>query len=337
MREREGPELAGERLGVVQHHAPLLIHEVGEEADEDEPAHPGPLDPLTLEALEFGLLAFDPLTFDALEQRVDTVDEEPSIELAEIGEGLRSGRRGHGDDDGLVVPRDRGRHPYVPYVARRDLDAVSREVGIPTWIADHGGDLVPPTACLGGDGPAGPATGSEDGDAAHFPCSLLVTRWWDSLGQGRYSREPGYFNGTWASLGRVLPELDPDMFDPLCPSSALPIQIGDKWTGMIVLCLEHGRRRFNEIKVPLRGITSKVLSETLRAMERDGLVVRTAYPENPPRVEYELTPLGRTLLTLIDAARTWSRAHLPTLLDARQAYEAGLTGQPVPPVTSPDR
>ncbi|MDH2424046.1 helix-turn-helix domain-containing protein [Sphaerisporangium sp. TRM90804] len=114
--------------------------------------------------------------------------------------------------------------------------------------------------------------------------------------------------------------LDPRMFDPVCPSSAMPIQIGDKWTAMIVLCLEGGRRRFNEIRVPLRGITPKVLTQTLRAMERDGLVTRTAYDENPPRVEYELTELGRSLLTLIAAARAWSEHHLPALLEAREAH-----------------
>jgi len=112
------------------------------------------------------------------------------------------------------------------------------------------------------------------------------------------------------------------MFDPMCPSSALPFQVGDKWTGMIVLCLEGGPRRFGELKVPLRGITSKVLAQTLRAMERDGLVTRTVYEENPPRVEYELTPLGRSLLTLIAAARAWSREHLPALLQARRAHDA---------------
>ncbi|MFI6235402.1 winged helix-turn-helix transcriptional regulator [Micromonospora sp. NPDC050784] len=117
-------------------------------------------------------------------------------------------------------------------------------------------------------------------------------------------------------------DLDPEMFDPMCPSGALPFQIGDKWTGMVVLCLEGGPRRFTEIRVPLRAITPKVLTQTLRAMERDGLVLRTAYPENPPRVEYELTPLGRSLLTLIEAARAWSKDHLPALLAAREAHAA---------------
>ncbi|GGL08214.1 putative transcriptional regulator [Sphaerisporangium melleum] len=117
--------------------------------------------------------------------------------------------------------------------------------------------------------------------------------------------------------------LDPEMFDPVCPSSAMPIQIGDKWTAMVVLCLAGGPRRFTEIRVPLRGVTPKVLTQTLRAMERDGLVTRTAYAENPPRVEYELTPLGRSLLDLVAAARAWSREHLPALLAARAAHEDG--------------
>lgn len=101
----------------------------------------------------------------------------------------------------------------------------------------------------------------------------------------------------------------------------MPIQIGDKWTGMVVLCLEEGARRFTELRVPLRGITPKVLTQTLRAMERDGLVTRTAYDENPPRVEYALTELGRSIFPLIAAARTWSREHLPALLAAREAHE----------------
>lgn len=116
--------------------------------------------------------------------------------------------------------------------------------------------------------------------------------------------------------------LDPDMFHPMCPSSALPFQIGDKWTGMIVLCLAGGPRRFTELRVPLRAITPKVLSQTLRTMCRDGLVTRTAYDENPPRVEYELTELGRSLLVLIDAAREWSDRYLPAILAARESHQS---------------
>ena len=89
---------------------------------------------------------------------------------------------------------------------------------------------------------------------------------------------------------------------------------------MVVRCLEGGPRRFTELRVPLRAVTPKVLSETLRAMQRDGLLTRTAYDENPPRVEYALTPLGRSLVPLLDAARAWSGTHLPHLLAARRSH-----------------
>ncbi|GIE89018.1 winged helix-turn-helix transcriptional regulator [Actinoplanes regularis] len=116
--------------------------------------------------------------------------------------------------------------------------------------------------------------------------------------------------------------LNPDMFDAACPTTAMPFQIGDKWTVMVVLCLEDGPRRFNELRVPLRRVTSKVLAETLRSMERDGLINRFAYDENPPRVEYELTPLGRTLLDLVDAARSWCSENMDDLVAARAAFTA---------------
>jgi DNA-binding HxlR family transcriptional regulator len=115
--------------------------------------------------------------------------------------------------------------------------------------------------------------------------------------------------------------LDPDMFHPACPSSVMPIRIGDKWSAMIIVCLEQGPRRFSEIRIPVRGATPKVLTQTLRALERDGMITRTVYAEVPPRVEYELTPLGRTLLDLIAVCRAWADEHLPTLLAAREAYE----------------
>ena len=79
------------------------------------------------------------------------------------------------------------------------------------------------------------------------------------------------------------------------------------------------QRRFGELLRPLRGITPKVLTESLRAMERDGLVTRTAYAENPPRVEYALTPLGRTLLEPLAAICAWSARHQPALNEARAA------------------
>lgn len=109
------------------------------------------------------------------------------------------------------------------------------------------------------------------------------------------------------------------MFADCAPVTPL-IRIGDKWTTKIIACLRDGPRRFSELQVPLRGITPKVLTESLRAMERNGLVTRTGYAEIPPRVEYELTPLGHTLRAPIEAGCEWTRAHLPELLAARDTY-----------------
>lgn len=105
-----------------------------------------------------------------------------------------------------------------------------------------------------------------------------------------------------------------------CQDVAVPVRIGDKWTAKILVCLKDGKRRFSELRVPLPGVTPKVLTESLRAMERDGFIVRRAYPEIPPRVEYELTDLGRTLLELMETTCAWTATHLAELLEAREAY-----------------
>ncbi|MFF8994115.1 winged helix-turn-helix transcriptional regulator [Streptomyces sp. NPDC014983] len=121
--------------------------------------------------------------------------------------------------------------------------------------------------------------------------------------------------------GAVTKPLDPEMFDPLCPSDLVPFRVGDKWAGMIIQCLEDGPRRFSELRVPLRNITSKVLTQSLRALERDGFIVRTVHAGPARHVEYELTSLGRSLLDLLDAARTWAEAHLDELIDAHETHQ----------------
>lgn len=121
------------------------------------------------------------------------------------------------------------------------------------------------------------------------------------------------------------PPLDPEMFDPVCPSPLVPFRIGDKWAALILRCLQDGPRRFSELKVPLREITAKSLTQSLRGLERDGFVARTEYETPARRVEYALTPLGRGLLDPLDAACEWTREHWDELLDAQ---EAGATGPP---------
>ncbi|WP_242436915.1 winged helix-turn-helix transcriptional regulator [Streptomyces sp. CB02488] len=122
--------------------------------------------------------------------------------------------------------------------------------------------------------------------------------------------------------------LDPEMFTG-CSHTASPFRIGGKWTAQIIRCLEPGPRRFSELEIPLRSITPKVLTETLRAMERDALITRTVHVDAPAPapVSYELTPLGRTLLAPMAACCAWAAEHLPTLLDARDAH--GPAGSPV--------
>jgi DNA-binding HxlR family transcriptional regulator len=100
-------------------------------------------------------------------------------------------------------------------------------------------------------------------------------------------------------------------------------RIGDKWSVYVIHVLgDAGILRFNELRSEVEGISQRMLTVTLRGMERDGLVVRTVYPEVPPRVEYALTPLGATLRQLVRGLVEWSGAHLREVDAARAAYDA---------------
>lgn len=107
-----------------------------------------------------------------------------------------------------------------------------------------------------------------------------------------------------------------------CPSRTVLHRIGARWTVFVVNALDSGPRRFTELKGHIRGITSKALTETLRSLEADGLVSRHEYEENPPRVEYALTPLGRSLLEPLRAVRSWAEAHVPEIELARSRRPA---------------
>ncbi|MFI6655166.1 winged helix-turn-helix transcriptional regulator [Streptomyces sp. NPDC050523] len=107
-----------------------------------------------------------------------------------------------------------------------------------------------------------------------------------------------------------------------CPSRTVLHRIGARWTVFIVNALDHGPMRFTELKTHIRGITPKALTETLRAMEYDGLISRTEIPANPPHVEYALTDLGRSLLTPLRAIREWAESHVPDIERARAQADA---------------
>ncbi|MET9349268.1 winged helix-turn-helix transcriptional regulator [Streptomyces termitum] len=112
--------------------------------------------------------------------------------------------------------------------------------------------------------------------------------------------------------------------DPHCAADTAvqPLRVGGKWTAVVLRCLEDGTpRRFGELRAALPWITPKVLTETLRAMEHSGFLDRAAYEENPPRVEYALTPLGRSLFGPLDTACAWARAHGAEVGAARSARD----------------
>ena len=108
-----------------------------------------------------------------------------------------------------------------------------------------------------------------------------------------------------------------------CAAREMLVRVGDKWSVYVINVLGNaGTLRFNELRSQVDGISQRMLTVTLRGMERDGLVKRTVYPEVPPRVEYALTKLGGTLRQLVRGLVQWSGAHLDEVDAARAAYDA---------------
>ncbi len=104
--------------------------------------------------------------------------------------------------------------------------------------------------------------------------------------------------------------------------SSVLSRIGDKWSVLIVMLLGDGPRRFNELKRMVGGISQRMLTLTLRGLERDGLVQRTVFATVPPRVEYRLTDLGRSLRDPVRALGLWAFDHLAMIEQARVAFDA---------------
>ncbi len=98
-------------------------------------------------------------------------------------------------------------------------------------------------------------------------------------------------------------------------------RVGDKWTVLVVWTLGVGPKRFNELRKALGSISQRMLTLTLRALERDGLVTRTAFPTIPPRVDYELTKLGRSLLDPVSELGLWARRNRSAIQNARRKYD----------------
>ena len=104
--------------------------------------------------------------------------------------------------------------------------------------------------------------------------------------------------------------------------SDLLARVGDKWTVLVVAELGNGAKRFNEIRRALGSISQRMLTLTLRGLERDGFVTRTVFPTIPPRVDYELTELGRSLLDPVSELGSWARKNRPAIENARHRFDA---------------
>jgi DNA-binding HxlR family transcriptional regulator len=107
-----------------------------------------------------------------------------------------------------------------------------------------------------------------------------------------------------------------------CRAREVLQRVGDKWSVLAIDLLGQGTMRFTELHRAIDGITARMLTVTLRGLERDGIVTRTIHPVIPPRVEYALTPMGRTLLDTIGQLVGWTDTHLPEIQAARAAYDA---------------
>jgi len=121
-----------------------------------------------------------------------------------------------------------------------------------------------------------------------------------------------------------------DVYLKQCPCRGVLDMVASKWTALAIGALEDGPRRFGELRRHIEGITQKMLTQTLRTLTRDGLLTRTVYPTVPLRVEYELTPLGRSLVAPLRALREWSEHHIDLIESARADHDVTAEMEPTP-------
>lgn len=119
----------------------------------------------------------------------------------------------------------------------------------------------------------------------------------------------------------IPPQSDQSLLSNCDAVRPILVRIGDKWSVLIVMALRDGPRRFNQIRRDIGSISQRMLTLTLRGMERDGLVSRKVYPTTPPRVEYALTDLGQSLRGPVEALGAWAVAHEPQIVAAQARYD----------------
>lgn len=125
-----------------------------------------------------------------------------------------------------------------------------------------------------------------------------------------------------ASQRRAQAKREYDAFIAECPTREMLETLSDKWMGLVLSALADGPKRHSELARRIAGVSQKMLTQTLRTLERDGLVTRTVTPTVPVRVDYEITPLGGTLMPVMLAIKQWAETHMDEVLAARESYEA---------------
>lgn len=121
---------------------------------------------------------------------------------------------------------------------------------------------------------------------------------------------------------RTMDSAPVNVLDQECAARLTLELIADKWTVLIVYALANGTRRYSELQKLVEGVTHKMLTQTLRRLETDGILTRTVFPVIPPRVEYTLTPLGETLIAPLSALCAWAEAHYHEVEQARRIAKA---------------
>ncbi len=113
-----------------------------------------------------------------------------------------------------------------------------------------------------------------------------------------------------------------------CPTRQVLDRLANKWTMLVIMSLSDETLRFSQLRTRIEGVSQKMLTQTLRGMESDGLVLRTVYPTMPVTVEYSLTALGRSLSDTVDVLRRWAYGHMADIETARRDYAAGVEVEP---------
>lgn len=117
-----------------------------------------------------------------------------------------------------------------------------------------------------------------------------------------------------------------DAFVKACPTHQLLGRISEKWACLVIAALSAGTMRYSDLARKLAGVSPKMLTQTLRSLERDGLVSRTVTPSVPVRVDYELTDLGQSLSEMMKAVKNWAETHIEEVHEARERYDTEDTG-----------